>query len=144
MDEQKSHTSGPYGMRPTPGSQDAEIYSKATGQSVARVLSGKSHGDAPDDQTALRNAELFRAAPELRESLQRIVNEEQLRPEAASAARDLLASIASGASRRFQQEREEEMRAFEEIIAEQIREMSQPEPALDERESAEEDFGYSL
>jgi hypothetical protein len=44
----------------------------------------------------------------------------------------------------FKREREEEMHAFEEIVAEQIREMSRPEPALDECESAEEDFGYSL
>jgi hypothetical protein len=149
MDERPKYTSGPYEIRPAPGGHDAEVYSRATGETVARVLSGANHGDAPADETALRNAALLRAAPQLRESLDRIINQEygQAKPETASAARDLLAAISSGASERFRQERDEELRAFDEMIAEQVREMSSdnhPDWRVDAEENAEEDFGHSF
>jgi hypothetical protein len=58
---QAVHTPWPCDVRATPGEvTNAEIYSEATGESVARALSSSSHGDAPEDETALA---LLRAAP---------------------------------------------------------------------------------
>jgi hypothetical protein len=140
---QTAHTPGPYDIRATPGGHDAEIYSEATGESVARVLSGSSHGDAPEDETALRNAALLRAAPQLHESLARILTHERerLRPETANSASQLLAGIAAGAGEKFRRERAEELRAFDEMIADQIHEMSSRQELTEE---FDEEFGHSF
>ncbi|MEP7353026.1 MAG: hypothetical protein ABI824_07315 [Acidobacteriota bacterium] len=59
-------------------SHHAEIYSASTGESVARVLSGASHGSSStQDETALRNAAVLRAAPELHASLKRMMSTER-------------------------------------------------------------------
>jgi hypothetical protein len=145
MEEQKMHTPGPYAVRATPGSHDAEIYSASTGESVARVLSGKIHGDAPTDETALRNASLLRAAPELHASLDRLltIQPEQDRAETEASARKLLAEIAAGPGERFREERAEELRAYDEMIAEQIREMANEANRWEEMRE-EEELGHSF
>src|SRR5262249_39544795 len=44
MDEKAGYTDGPYDLRATPGSHDAEVYSRATGESVAACCRALSMG----------------------------------------------------------------------------------------------------
>jgi hypothetical protein len=146
MDKQDRNTPGPYAIRATPGSHDAEIYSEATGEAVARVLSSLAHGSSsPHDEMALKNAALLRAAPELHASLQRMLSgePEHIRAESDACARQLLAKIAAGPGQEFREERAEELRAFEEMIDDQVREMSMnPDPWNEMRE--DEEMGHSF
>jgi hypothetical protein len=146
MDEQPKHTPGPYAVGVLPASRDAALYSAATGETIAIVRSGATHADAPTDETALQNAALLRAAPQLRESLERVLGEDlgHMSPVTANAARQLLAEIGAGVGPAFIKERDDELRFFEETLDAQIREMGLQRGRGIEELEEEEEMGHSL
>jgi hypothetical protein len=127
MDEQPKHTPGPFEMRPVMGEDSVEIYSSATGESVARVHSpSRAREGSPSHETALHNAVLFKAAPRLREALQGILDSkhENIRSSTARGMRSLLAEIDAGPTEAFLKERDEQRRETDELLQAQADEMA--------------------
>ena len=149
MDDQLKHTPGPYELRPVWGTPDIAIHATETGECIGHLLSRSSgKKSAPVDAQALQNAELLRAAPEMRGMLEGLVNSEREDLDASTrdAIRGLVARIDAGPASRFLEEREREQTRHEELLILQVDEMArQSAPGSDGNDAGEnEDCGPEM
>jgi len=131
------HTPGPYEIHVIANERNLEIRSAVTGECIAHVFSNDSaplHKVSPQDETAVYNAVLMRAAPRMRESLQGLVRSENVvSPETASEIRKLLSEIDTGAESALLQNRAKQLERDEEIKQAQVMEMSLQSDRSDQR-----------
>ncbi len=158
MKDQPKHTAGPFDIRPIMGEDDVEVYSVSTGESLATVHPrGWRHDDAPEYETALHNASLFKAAPQLRASMQQLLNDEKerLSPSTTARLKSLLAEIDSKPGQAFDNDKKKQIQEWNELLRAQADEMAGRNNANGERDlygpdaessedGEEEEFGHSF
>lgn len=117
----------------------------------ARVVTRIGEQNAPADETAVHNAALFQAAPRMRESLQILIQEEHetMRPLTANKIRELLSKIDAGADNVVHVERAKELQRYEDVLQQQVMEMSLQSDArkpdqVPEEDQGEEEEGHSF